>query len=107
MTPVDSSNLYGIVSKKIETAEIFLVSVCKRNRANKTLDQSTICKHCLCTSYRRPFFNNYCLQIQKPILTFIKKFKYINMTVHGTACELQSKVVRCRFTSRAMSLMFH
>lgn len=28
MYPVLSSNLYGIVSKKIETAEIFLVSVC-------------------------------------------------------------------------------
>lgn len=29
MYPVLSSNLYGIVSKNIETADIFLVSVCK------------------------------------------------------------------------------
>jgi hypothetical protein len=28
MYPVLSSNLYGIVSKNIETADIFLVSVC-------------------------------------------------------------------------------
>lgn len=29
MYPVLSSNLYGIVSKNMETADIFLVSVCK------------------------------------------------------------------------------
>jgi len=30
MYPVLSSNLYGIVSKKIDTADIFFVSVCNR-----------------------------------------------------------------------------